>query len=69
MAISLVHPDRCDHDNVDREPADRSVGVTGGIYCEDCGADVTDDPRYEAPEDWDDGDRAYDAWKDERDDY
>lgn len=67
MSVSLIHPDRCEHENRDSQPADRSVGFWGYICCEDCGADLSDDCRYNGEEDpWDDGDRAYDAWKDER---
>lgn len=67
MIHNLVHPDRCSHDSIVREPADYSVGImAAGIWCEDCEADLSDDPRFDDPEPWDDGDRAYDAWKDER---
>lgn len=61
--VSLFHPDRCEHDNLDKQPADRSVGIMSGyVLCEDCGADVTD--MYDDADEWDDGDRAYDSWKD-----
>lgn len=66
--VSLIHPARCEHDNVDAQGSDHSVGFDGGITCEDCGADVTDDPRYERDEWGDDCDRAYEEWKDRSDD-
>lgn len=61
--VSLIDPERCQHENTDTEPRDMSVGFSGGTWCQDCAADLTDE--Y-ARDDWDDGDRAYDAWKDER---
>lgn len=63
--VSLVHPDRCEHDDVERESADWSVGImTAYVVCNDCGADLTDDDAYNDPDPWDDGDRRYDEWKD-----
>ena len=62
--VSLVHPDRCEHDDVERESADWSVGIMGPcVTCNDCGADVTDE-YFDDPDPWDDGDRRYDEWKD-----
>ncbi len=63
--VSLFHVDRCEHDNTDTQPADPSVGyMSAFVQCEDCGKDITD--MCDDREEWDDGDRAYDAWKDER---
>lgn len=64
--VSLFHPDRCEHDNVAHEAADRSVGhMSAYTYCEDCNSDLSDNPDFNGESDeWDDGDRAYDSWKD-----
>lgn len=68
--INLTHPDRCPHDDIERDPPDYSVGIFGWfVECQECGTDLSDHPDYEGggePDPWDDGDRAYDAWKDER---
>lgn len=66
MTISIIHPDRCEHDNLDKQGSDRSVGFEGYVRCEDCGADLTDNSDFNGENDeWDDGDRAYDSWKDD----
>lgn len=65
MTISIIHPDRCEHDNLDKQGPDRSVGFAGYVMCEDCGADLSDNSDFNGDHDeWDDGDRAYDSWKD-----
>lgn len=58
---------RCEHDSRDYQPSDLSVGLGGYVQCEDCGSDLTDDDRFNGARDaWDDGDAAYDAWRDDR---
>ncbi len=67
--VFLFHPERCEHGQIAHEGADRSVGyMSAYTYCEDCNADLSDNPDFNGETDeWDDGDRAYDSWKDDRD--
>lgn len=47
----------CPHDNIEREPADPAVGIRNeGIWCEDCGKDLSDDPAFEYDYDGDQAD-------------
>lgn len=59
--VSLFHVDRCEHDNIAHEAADRSVGhMSAYTYCEDCNADLSDNPNFNGEEDewaYDDVDR------------
>lgn len=53
--VYLFHPDRCEHEHIAHEAADRSVGhMSAYTYCEDCEKDLSDDPDFNGEGDeWD----------------